>query len=354
MSRRDLKYLWAAKGRGGKLYHFYRRGKQRVPIADETGQRLTPEHYGFLAAYERIHASFEDVGPAGPAHGTLAAAIELYKGSPKFAALSPVAKLTYVRHMDLLREAQGRLQIKTISAEFAESLRDKLADRPSVANRRVAILIMLLNFAERRRRALGLPMQWRNPIVGVEKLPEGPGYFQWPDNVIDAVAAGARKEARWLVLLALYTGQRPGDVIKMLWSDVRSDGEGEYIQVTQQKTGTKVWIPVHPRLRALLDEIPMAAAVILTTSTGRCWTQSNYTLAVREAMKAAGFHGYSLHGLRKNATTRLLEAGCSTDEVKAITGHETTAMVEHYGKGVNRKRLARSAVVKLEQWKNEK
>ena len=34
-------------------------------------------------------------------------------------------------------------------------------------------------------------------------------------------------------------------------------------------------------------------------------------------MKKTGHEGYSLHGLRKNATIELLEAGCTPDEVKA-------------------------------------
>ena len=46
-------------------------------------------------------------------------------------------------------------------------------------------------------------------------------------------------------------------------------------------------------------------------------------------MAKAGFEGYSLHGLRKNAAPRLIEAGCSKDEAKAITGHATTSMLDY-------------------------
>jgi hypothetical protein len=43
----------------------------------------------------------------------------------------------------------------------------------------------------------------------------------------------------------------------------------------------------------------------------------------------------------------LLEAGCSTAEVQAITG-QSMQMVEHYGKEVNQKKLAASAMLKWE------
>jgi integrase len=43
----------------------------------------------------------------------------------------------------------------------------------------------------------------------------------------------------------------------------------------------------------------------------------------------------TLHGLRKNATINLLEAGCSNTQVKTITGHSTDVMVNLYGKRLN-------------------
>jgi len=47
--------------------------------------------------------------------------------------------------------------------------------------------------------------------------------------------------------------------------------------------------------------------------------------------------------LRKNATIELAEAGCSNAQIKAITNHETDAMVAHYASGARQKILAREA-----------
>jgi integrase len=44
----------------------------------------------------------------------------------------------------------------------------------------------------------------------------------------------------------------------------------------------------------------------------------------------------------------LAEAGCSTHEIAAITGHETLAMVELYTRGADQKRRAAAAIQKLE------
>ena len=56
-------------------------------------------------------------------------------------------------------------------------------------------------------------------------------------------------------------------------------------------------------------------------------------------IKAAGL---VFHGLRKSAVVMLLEVGCTTAEVQAITG-QSMQMVEHYAKQVSQKKLAASA-----------
>ncbi len=58
-----------------------------------------------------------------------------------------------------------------------------------------------------------------------------------------------------------------------------------------------------------------------------------------------------LHGLRKCAARKLAEAGCSEEEIKSVTGHATTRMVEHYTKAANKKRQASAAILKLENAK---
>ncbi len=349
MTRLEHPYLWAAKGRS-RLYWFYRRNDLRIPITDEANARLAYGDPGFLAAYERIHATFEAPGRTSAGPGSLAAAIELYKASPKFLNRADLTKRDYLSHLDALAAEFGPLAIRTMPTEFIEGMRDKLAATPRKSNYRVSVLKIVLNFAEGRLLTLGLPASWRNPASKVEKLEEGPGYRQWPDNLIAASRETAPTEVRWLIETALYTGQRGGDCIAMLWSHYDGDG----IEVVQSKTAARLWIPAHRDLKAVIAEIPRRAAVILTTPTGRPWRATYYSQLVRETVEACGLKGYSLHGLRKNAVTRLLEAGCSTDEVKAITGHASTAMVEYYGKGVNQRRMARSAIAKLERSEDAK
>jgi len=52
----------------------------------------------------------------------------------------------------------------------------------------------------------------------------------------------------------------------------------------------------------------------------------------------------SAHGLRKLAATRLANAGCSTDHIKAITGHKSMSEVARYTRAADQARLARQAM----------
>ena len=50
------------------------------------------------------------------------------------------------------------------------------------------------------------------------------------------------------------------------------------------------------------------------------------------------------HGLRKAAARRLAEAGCSANEIAAITGHATLDEVAQYTKAAEQRTLAQAAI----------
>jgi len=58
-----------------------------------------------------------------------------------------------------------------------------------------------------------------------------------------------------------------------------------------------------------------------------------------------------LHGLRKTAARMLAEAGCSEEEIKAVTGRSTCAMVSHYTRAADQNKQATAAILKLENSK---
>ena len=144
--------------------------------------------------------------------------------------------------------------------------------------------------------------------------------------------------------LALFTGQRQGDVLQMKWSDVR-DG---VVSVVQEKTGVRVWIPIHRALAKILADVPRRSIYIATNSHGAPWTQDGFRTSWGRLLERMELPGRLVfHGLRKSAVVMLLEAGCTTAEVASITG-QSYDMVEHYAKQVSQRKLAAAAIAKWE------
>jgi integrase len=70
-----------------------------------------------------------------------------------------------------------------------------------------------------------------------------------------------------------------------------------------------------------------------------------------ERAKLAGITKLTPHGLRHAAGRRLAEEGCTANEIAAILGHSTLAMVQVYTRSAAQESLAKSAMVKLEKSK---
>ena len=103
--------------------------------------------------------------------------------------------------------------------------------------------------------------------------------------------------------------------------------------------------------RRTVDNPALASArCLLTTSQGKAFDPVYFGAWFAEATEEAGLpEDCVLHGLRKTAARDLADAGCSEEEIKAITGHATSQMVSHYVKTVEKKERATAAIRKLER-----
>ncbi|MBF0857632.1 tyrosine-type recombinase/integrase [Gluconobacter sp. LMG 31484] len=215
-------------------------------------------------------------------------------------------------------------------------------ESPTTANRMLRLLSMLMEHA--------IHMGWAesNPTAGVPRMKiKSDGIHSWTDDEI------ARYEARWpsgtrerlALALLLYTGQRRSDVVKMGPSSVSANG----IHLRQQKTGTELVIPIHEQLRIELDrEQSNGAGTFLTTERGRPMSVNNFYNQFIDWCREAGLPpGCSPHGLRKAAARRLAEAGCTTHQIAAITGHRSLSEVARYTRAAEQVELARSAILRL-------
>ena len=63
---------------------------------------------------------------------------------------------------------------------------------------------------------------------------------------------------------------------------------------------------------------------------------------------------YVTHGLRKNATIELYQAGNDDELVKAVTGHSGAEMLKKYGGQIRQKELATRAQEARNRWEQNR
>lgn len=336
MTRRYVKRF---KDRHGKLRHYFnRKGCKQMPLAGQPGEVAFERAY--LAALEASEQT-PTPEPLTPEGATIARVVDEWERA-HFGDISEVTKAGYRSNYRAWLDRWGAALIRDIEPRHVDEWKAERASTPSAANNLLRRLRQICEFAIARG-YLDL-----DPTRQTKKFRiKGGGYHSWTDAEIAAF------EARWPVgtkqrlyfALLLFTGQRLGDVVAMTWGAI----DGHMIEVVQQKTETRLWIPLHRDLRAILDGTPKVAATILTTDYGQPFSRKSMSMRMRDWCNDAGLPQCSSHGLRKAAARRLAEADCTTDQIKAITGHKGLSEVETYTRGVDQRKQASAAVLKLER-----
>jgi hypothetical protein len=299
---------------------------------------------GTVKTYEYAHAPRPRIKAALPAD-SLRDLIAAYERSPEWTALAERTRknrLIALRHLTHIHH----LSVSGLKRREILTLRDAVAagHGPAAGNAFASALATLLSWARDRG--------WieHSPADRIRALPGG-HFPTWTEGDLACALDAVPEPIRRVLVLAVHTGARRGDLVAARWSDIR---DGVW-RMTQEKTGARLVIPLHPDLAAELDawRKSATAVTVLTQAAGTPWPRDGLTMAVMRAIEPAGLKGLNLHGLRKLAAVRLAEAGCSAHEIAAITGHETLAEVARYTRAADQERLARAAVTRLQTAKHK-
>lgn len=279
---------------------------------------------------------------------TLQAILSAYQDSPRFLDLAPRTRKDYVR------------QIRQIETEFSSFPLAALTDRRT----RGEFLAWRDNLAVKSRRqadytfaTFAAILAWAtdrglvasNPCARPGKLYRSKRTEAiWTAEDETALQAVAPRRIWLAFMLAIWTGQRQGDLLRLTWKAY----DGNHIRLRQSNGGRRVVIPVSASLKTELDNAALAkkAVTILTTTKDTPWTSDGFRTSWGKAVRRAKVTGLTFHDLRGTAVTRLALADCSEAEIATITGHslkDVGAILDaHY---LSRdSRLAESAMKKRE------
>jgi integrase len=331
MSRIRLAYIHTYRDRHGGLRRYVRRpGSRRVALPG------LPGSVEFMQAYQDA-MSGPVIRPRAPKAGTLAALATEYFSSAEFANLKPSSQATYRVALGPALERDGHRLVRDLPVDKARKLVQEIgANRPAMANLTRAVLRRLFSFA------MAIGQRRDNPFIATPKYKIGT-HHTWTDEQLSTYEKhwplGTRERLAFDVLL--YTAQRVGDVVRMQRSDIRNG----VITVVQQKTGTEVFVPLHPALARSIKAGPSKGVYLIGDKNGRPINRRSLTVLISVATKAAGLPGKCVaHGLRKAALRRLAEHGATSKEMQAISGHKSLAELERYTHQADQRRLAKAAI----------
>lgn len=337
--KKSLPYVHPKKAKGNVYYYF------DTGARDEGGKRILKRlpdirDPAFPREYQNAKAQRTKQKGAEGAK-SFDWLCRLYERSSEFRGLADKTRQLYSRHLgyanENFRTATGKSwPLAIVTAEHAIAIRDKFADRPGTANAILKSLGALYHWAGRP----GRRYVKESIAAGVEPLAMGE-YPPWPEWLVEEALDDP--QVRLPVALLYFLGQRIGDTVKL----GRQNMARGMIALVQQKTGTALNIAIHSRLAEIIEaDAPKRAMVFLLNEKGRPMTESGLRQRLQKWAKDREMHIVP-HGLRKNAVNALLESGCSTAEVSAITGQDLKT-IEHYAKERDREHLGRSAILKFE------
>ena len=340
MARIKLRYVNAFVDRHGKVRYYFRRpGSRSVKLPG------LPGSIEFMDAYQAALATVAPPPPS-PKHviaGSLADVVAGYYRSAMFANLSNSSQKHYRIALKPILAAHGHRLVRDLPKTAARNIIEAIgATRPGMANLTRYVLSTVMGYA------IAIGVRTDNPFSGLERYRLG-SHHTWTDAEIAQFERywrlGTRERLAFALLL--YTGQRGGDVVKM----VRNDIVEGHIRVAQDKarkgTTNELMIPIHPALARALKAGPVVGMQhLIANASGR--PLRGLTELIEKAAQRAGLPERCVaHGLRKAALRRLAEHGGTTKEIAAVSGHRSLSEIEHYTAAADQVRLARAAVAKL-------
>lgn len=163
-----------------------------------------------------------------------------------------------------------------------------------------------------------------NPVAHVKPLRVNNQRLRYLSHEeMDRLLARADEVLSPVLITALHTGLRRGELFHLTWQDV--DFKLSVIRVIQTKNGERREISMTNTPRATLQQLPrrLASDYVFPGKTGHGLVDRK---RFRRALQEAGIAGFVFHDLRHTFASHLVMAGVDLMTVKEFLGHKDIKM----------------------------
>lgn len=194
------------------------------------------------------------------------------------------------------------------------------------------------------RRVLTSAVEWGK----LEKLPPWPKLkthmpdFDWYTKAESAqlLAAATDPAAHALLLFALRTGARAGEILALRWSDFVLDEGACKVKIRRSvhkghvdlpKNGKGREVPLSADLAACLKDLPKhETSDLVFHRDGKQMELWHLTTTLEQTAKKAGLRVLRFHDLRHSFASQLVTAGAALVVIQGFLGHGSIVMTQRY------------------------
>lgn len=195
---------------------------------------------------------------------------------------------------------------------------------PTTVNKEIALLKAMLN------KAITWGYLDMNPLRMVKRLPEPDGRLRYLDaEEIERLLAACPPHLSPIVVCALHTGMRRGEILGLTWD--RVDMKQRVIQVTGTKTGKNRSIPINDPLLEALRHLPRHLGTDYVFWNHE--TETRYVSIKRAwatALKNAKITGFRFHDLRHTFASHVQMGLGDLRATQTLLGHADPRMTMRY------------------------
>lgn len=231
-----------------------------------------------------------------------------------------------------LKSVFGQTYLYAIAPQAVEEYKAKRLDHgvmPATVNREIACLRHLFTKA----------VEWgvvrENPLRGVRMLKEPPGRTRYLSGeeirrllaAADSLPQDAHLYLRPILVVALNTGMRKGEILRIRWRNI--DWTERTITIPKSKTNEVRTVPMNDAVVAALSALKADEGEYVFSADGSV-PYGEVRKSFARAVAKAKIHEFRFHDLRHTFASHLVMQGCDLRTVQQLLGHKHIAMTMRY------------------------
>jgi len=223
----------------------------------------------------------------------------------------------------------GIRQVNNISSSDIYNTLDCLPDHLSNAtyNRYKAAASVVFNYACRQHNLTS------NPVQLISSLPEDNHRVRYLSASERKRLLIACKDASWsklylLVLIAITTGARRGELLGLRWNDIDFERQTAYVQTT--KNGQPKVLPLTNDVINELTRFKQQDNSLIFNSKVKPDKAFCFNKQWKKALVTAEVDNFRFHDLRHTTASYLAQSGASLLEIADVLGHKQISVTKRY------------------------